>query len=52
LYDALVESDQSLVVDVAFGIKAQNIILTRINLKPERLNKINRYLEIIEDLGI
>jgi len=51
LYDALVESDQTFVIDVGVGIKAENIILTSINLKNERLNKINRFIEIIDDLN-
>ncbi len=52
LYDALVESDQSFVIDVGFGVKAQNIILTSINMKNERISKINRFFDIIEEINM
>ena len=51
LYDALVESDQSFLIDVGFGIRAQNIILTSINVKSERMSKINRFMEVLNEMS-
>ena len=49
LWDNHVDSDNSFVVDLALGIKANNIMLNALNFKSEKMNKINRYLELIEE---
>jgi len=48
VWDNNVETDNSFAVDIGLGMKANYIILNSLNLKPERLNKINRYIEFIE----
>jgi enolase len=50
LWDNGVEGDNSFVVDFGFGMNANMIILHGINNKNERLCKINRYIDIIEEI--
>lgn len=49
VWDNNVDTDNSFAVDIGLGIKANNIILNSLNFKPERINKINKYLELIEE---
>jgi len=50
LWDNAVESDQNFVVDIALGLRAKMIILHGFNNRNERINKINRYIDLIEEL--
>jgi len=49
VWDNNVETDNSFAVDIGIGMRANNIILNSLNLKPERINKINRYIDLIEE---
>jgi len=50
LWDNAVDSDQAMVIDLALGLRCNLIVLHGINNRNEKLNKINRYLELIEEL--
>lgn len=49
IWDSSIDSDNSFAIDIALGIKANNIILNAFNLKTERMIKINKYLDIIDE---
>lgn len=49
VWDSNVDSDNNFVIDLGIGMKAKNIFLNAINNKSEKINKINRYIELIED---
>jgi enolase len=50
VWDNAVESDQSSVVDIALGLRAKMVILHGFNNRNERINKVNRYIDLIEEL--
>ncbi len=50
LYDNEVESDQADVVEIGFGMRVKMIALHNINNRPERIAKINRYVDMVGDL--
>ncbi len=50
VWDNAYENETSQVIDVALGMRANNIILHGICNRAERVNKINRYLDLITDL--
>jgi len=49
LWDNGVENDHTFIVDIGIGLKANMIILHGINNKNERVNKINRNIDLIEE---
>lgn len=50
IWDSPVESEQAHVVDIALGLRANMIVLHGINNRSERVNKINRYIDLIEEI--
>ena len=49
VWDNNIDSENDFVIDVGFGIKAKNIFLNAINTKSEKMNKINKYIQLVED---
>ncbi len=49
VWDNSIETDNTFAVDIGLGMRANNIILNSLNFKSERINKINRYVDLIED---
>jgi enolase len=50
VWDSNIDSDNTFTVDIGLGMRANYIILNAINFKSERMVKINKYLEYIEEL--
>ena len=49
VWDNSIDSDNNFVIDLGFGLKAKNIFLSAINTKNEKLNKINKYIQLVEE---
>ena len=49
VWDNNIDSDNNFVIDLGFGLKAKNIFLNSINTKGEKMNKINKYIQLVED---
>lgn len=49
VWDSNIDSDNNFVIDLGLGIKAKHIFLNALNTKPEKMNKINKYIELIEE---
>ena len=44
------ESEQTSIIDIGFGIRADNIILNGFTMDKQKLLKLNKFIELINDL--
>ena len=50
VYDNICETEQSCLIDLLIGTRVNKIILHGLTFNPDKIQKIIKYLEIIEDL--
>ncbi len=50
LWDHSVDNSQSTIIDIGIGLRANMIILHGFNNRGEKINKLNRYAELIQEL--
>ena len=44
------ESEQTSIIDIGFGIRANNIILNGFTMEKQKILKLNRFIELINDI--
>jgi hypothetical protein len=50
LWDNAVDNDKSYIIDIGLALRANIIVLHGINNRLDKINKINRYIELINQL--
>ena len=44
------ESEQTSIIDIGFGIRANNIILNGFTMDKQKILKLNKFIELVNDL--